>query len=48
MTNWTGVWTVLGPGMDRTGYRYRQSWVGVWTFCPALCTASCTYIMEVP
>ena len=31
MTNWTGVWTKLGWGMDKFGLRYGQFWVGVWT-----------------
>ena len=30
-TIWAGVWTVLGLGIDRTGYMYGQIWTGVWT-----------------
>ena len=34
MTAWTGVNTILGWGMDKTGYRYGQNWTGVWTILP--------------
>lgn len=44
-TIWAGVWTELDIGIDSLGLGCGQFGQGYGQFCPALCTASCTYIM---